>query len=144
MEAKNFQVTIEVNASPAAAMEKIAQVNQWWAKKLKGSAEKSGDKFRVDFGETFVDFQVTELIPGKKVAWTVTGCNLHWIKNKKEWNGTRVVFEMAGKDNSCRIHFTHIGLVPACECYEDCKAGWTEHITDSLANFINKGKGMPQ
>jgi uncharacterized protein YndB with AHSA1/START domain len=139
----NFQRTIEVNASPAEAMQKITQVNKWWAKKLKGKTENLNDKFRVDFGETFVDFQITELVPDKKIVWTVTDCNLHWIKNKKEWNGTKVVFEISGKTNSSRIHFTHIGLVPEAECYEACNAGWTEHITDSLVKLINEGKGMP-
>ncbi len=143
MEKKNFHRTIKVNSTAEEVMKKISQVNKWWAKKVKGKTEKLNDKFTVNFGETFVDFQISELVPDKKIVWKVTDCNLHWIKNKKEWNGTEVVFELSDKKNSTQIDFTHIGLVPGIECYKDCEAGWTEHITESLVKFINEGKGMP-
>ena len=113
MEKKNYHRTITVNDSPEEAMKKICQVNLWWAKKVKGKTEKLNDKFTVDFGETFVDFQISELMPNKKVVWKVTDCNLHWIKAKKEWVGTEVVFEISEKKNSTQIDFTHIGLVLA-------------------------------
>ena len=144
METKNFHRTITVNASPEEAMKKINQVNKWWAKNFTGKAEKLNDKFTVDFGKTFVDFQISELIPGQKVVWKVTDCNLHWIKAKKEWNGTEVVFKLSEKKNTTQIDFTHIGLVPGVECYNDCEAGWNGHITNSLVKFINEGKGMPE
>jgi len=144
MEKKNFHRSITVNASAEEAMKKINQVNEWWAKKVKGKTEKLNDKFTVDFGETFVDFQISELVPSKKVVWKVTDCNLHWIKNKKEWNGTEVVFEISETKKTTQIDFTHIGLVPGVECYEDCELGWNGHITKSLVKLINEGKGMPE
>jgi hypothetical protein len=144
MKKNDFKLTITVNGSVEEALQKINQVNKWWAKKVKGTSEKLNDVFKVDFGETFVDFQISELIPGKKVVWKVTDCNLHWIDNKKEWNGNEIVFEISSVKNKTTIDFTHIGLVPQAECYKDCEAGWTEHITDSLVKFINIGKGMPQ
>src|SRR5882724_8220145 len=112
---KNFHKTIKINASPEEAMKKISQVNKWWAKKVKGKTEKLNDKFTADFGETFVDFQISELMPNKKVVWKVTDCNLHWIKAKKEWVGDEVVFEISKKKNSTQIDFTHIGLIPSAE-----------------------------
>ena len=143
-EKKNYHRTIMVNASPEEAMKKISQVSGWWAKKFIGNAEKLNDKFSVHFGDTFVDFQISELIPDKKVVWRVTDCNLHWIKTKKEWNGTQVVFEISPENNKTKIDFTHIGLVPGVECYKDCEVGWDGHIKNSLVNFINEGKGQPQ
>ncbi len=144
MNTKNFQKTITVNASATEAMKKIAQVNLWWAKNLKGKAEKLNDDFAVHFGDTFVKFQISELVPNKKVVWKVTDCNLHWINNKKEWNNTEVAFELSGNGSATQIVFTHIGLVPGVECYNDCEAGWNGHITNSLVKFINEGKGMPE
>jgi hypothetical protein len=47
---RNFQRTIAVNVSAAAALEKIRQVNCWWAKSFSGSAENQNDKFTVRFG----------------------------------------------------------------------------------------------
>lgn len=144
MENRNLHLTINVNASAEEALYKINQVYKWWAKNFSGKAEKLNDKFTVDFGKTFVDFQITELIPNKKVVWKVTDCNLHWINNKKEWNGTEVIFEISEKKNGTQIDFTHVGLVPGVECYEDCEVGWKGHVTNSLVKFINEGKGMPE
>jgi hypothetical protein len=144
MEKKNFNRTITVNASAEEAMKKINQVNLWWAKNFSGRAEKLNDKFTVRFGETFVDFLISELVPNKKVAWKVTDCNLHWINAKKEWNSTEVVFEISSENNKSKIDFTHVGLVPGVECYNDCEVGWNSHVTISLANFINEGKGQPE
>ena len=144
MTLKNFHTTIKVNANTEGVTKKINQVNQWWAKNVKGETDNLHDKFTVDFGSTWVDFQITELIPNKKVVWKVLDCNLEWIKNKKEWNGTEVVFEISEIKNESQIEFTHLGLIPSFECYEDCKVGWTEHVTESLLMFINEGKGMPQ
>ncbi|MFX8685125.1 hypothetical protein ABTM63_20350, partial [Acinetobacter baumannii] len=79
-----------VEASAEETMKKINQVDKWWAKKVKGNSEKLNDAFRVDFGTTWVDFTISELIPNKKIVWKVTDCNLQWIQNKKEWNNTEV------------------------------------------------------
>ncbi|MBS1596918.1 MAG: SRPBCC domain-containing protein [Bacteroidetes bacterium] len=144
MKNNNFHRTLTVKSSPAQAMKKISEVNGWWAKNFKGKAKKKSDSFTVQFGQTFVDFQVSELVPNKKVVWKVTDCNLQWINNKKEWNDTEVVFEISEKENSTQIDFTHIGLVPGVECYNDCEAGWHGHLTNSLVKFINEGKGMPE
>jgi activator of Hsp90 ATPase-like protein len=144
MAKKNLHLSITVNASAAEALEKISRVNLWWAKNFTGDAQKLNDKFTVRFGETFVDFEITALIPDKKVVWNVTDCNLHWIKTKKEWNNTEVVFELSPENNKTKIDFTHVGLVPGIECYNDCEEGWNGHITNSLAKFINEGKGMPE
>jgi hypothetical protein len=82
-------------------------------------------------------------VTNKKVVWKVTDCNLHWINNKKEWNGTEVVFEISEKKNSTQMDFTHVGLFPGVECYKDCEVGWNEHVGDSLLKVINEGQGMP-
>jgi hypothetical protein len=144
MNNKNFHKKILVNASAEEAMKKISQVDKWWAKKVKGKSEKINDKFTVDFGKTYVDFKISEMIPAQRVVWKVTDCNLHWIENKKEWNGTEVYFDLSPKNGKTQIDFTHVGLVPDVECYNDCKVGWTEHVAGSLVHFINEGKGMPQ
>lgn len=140
----DYHTTIFVDASLDETLKKIGQVNLWWAKNFSGSAQKKNDKFSVTFGETFVDFQVSELVPGKKVSWKVSDCNLHWITSKKEWNDTEVVFELSPDKDKTRLDFTHFGLVPEVECYKDCEIGWNGHITMSLAKFINEGKGEPE
>jgi hypothetical protein len=141
---KNFHRSITVNASAAEAIKKISQVNLWWAKDFAGSAEKLNDTFTVRFGKTFVDFQISELVPNKKVVWKVTDCYLEWINDKKEWNGTEIVYEISAENNKTKIDFTHVGLVPGVECYKDCEVGWSKHLTIGLEALINEGKGKPE
>lgn len=140
----DFHLEISVAASPEDAFNRIHQVDKWWAKSVIGSSQNVNDAFRVVFGETFVDFLITASIPGKMITWLVTDCNLHWIQHKKEWKGQEVIFELVPTKEGTYIKFTHIGLIPGCECYEDCKLGWTEHISDSLVQWIDRGNGHPQ
>jgi hypothetical protein len=142
MENKNYHSTIMVNASAEDAMKKINQVNRWWKKDFSGRAEQVNDQFTVPFGApSFVDFVVSELVPNKKVVWKVIDCYLPWFQDKKEWNNTKVVFELLEENGKTKIEFTHVGLVPEVECYDICQKGWTDHIGD-LMKYINEGQGL--
>jgi len=147
MKPQDFNLTFNVKASPNEVLEKIAQVNNWWAKKFKGKAAKLNDEFSVYFGgpeDTFVDFKISEVIPGKKIVWLVTDCNLHWINDKKEWQNTEVVWTLTEKDGKTQVDFVHKGVTPECECYDSCEAGWTHHLRDSLIKLVDEGKGFPE
>ncbi|HTA84442.1 MAG TPA: SRPBCC domain-containing protein [Bacteroidia bacterium] len=144
MKTQDYHTSISAKVSAEEAIKKINQVNLWWAKNFKGKAEKLNDSFTVQFGKAFVDFKISELVPGKKVVWKVTDCNLEWINNKKEWNGTDVVFELTKKGNLTQIDFTHIGLIPGVECYNDCETGWNGHLKNSLKELLTTGKGSPE
>jgi hypothetical protein len=141
---KSFHRTITANASAEKAFEKIAKVGDWWAKSFVGKALNVGDTFRIEFGTTWVNFKITEAIPNKKIVWFVTDCYLPWLKDKTEWTNTEVVFELSSDNNKTKIDFTHIGLIPEIECYENCEQGWTRFVTISLLKFINEGQGLPE
>ena len=144
MEQKNYHNSITAAVTPAQAFAGIANVGAWWAKSFKGRAMNPGDKFTVQFGETKVDFEITEAIPEKRVVWHVTDCYLPWLNNKTEWTGTSVEWDISSNAGATQIDMTHIGLFPGVECYEDCKTGWNGHITGSLHNLLTKGAGQPQ
>ncbi len=144
MKKHDYNATITVNSTAKKAFEKIAQVGDWWAKDFKGNAEKLNDTFIIRFGDTFVDFKITEVIPDAKIVWYVTDSSLPWLSDKTEWKNTEVVFEISSKNNQTNINFTHVGLVPGIECYERCEKGWTRFVTISLPKFINEGKGLPE
>lgn len=142
MENKNYRRTIIVNASAEDAIKTISEINNWWKKDFSGSAAKLNDTFTVPFGEpSFVDFVVSEFTPGKKVVWKVIDCYLPWFQDKKEWNNTKVVFELSEEKGQTKIDFTHVGLVPEIECYEAFENGWNGHI-NNLIKFINEGKEL--
>jgi hypothetical protein len=65
------------------------------------------------------------------------------VKDKAEWNGTDVVFEIATKGNQTELRFTHVGLTPTVECYGKCAGAWGFYINESLKGLITTGKGDP-
>ncbi len=144
---QDFSIALSVKASAKETMKRISQVNLWWAKNFKGKAGKLNDKFSVYFGgtgDTYVDFIISEVIPNSKIVWQVTDCNLHWIKDKKEWKNTEVIWTLTKKGGKTQIDFVHKGVTPQSECYESCKPGWTHHLKDSLVKLIEKGEGFPE
>ena len=143
MENKNYSASITVSKTPDEVFNSINKVSEWWTG-VKGSSEKVNDVFTMSGGETWVTHKVAELIPGKKVVWEVTDCFLHFIKDKKEWNGTKMIFDIVPKGNETQVNFTHVGLVPSCECYANCEKGWDHFIKTSLFKFITEGKGQPK
>jgi uncharacterized protein YndB with AHSA1/START domain len=143
MDTKPYQCRITVPPTQSKTANAIADVSAWWSRDFEGASRKVGDVFTVRFGETFVTFKVIEASENK-IAWLVTDCYKHWLKgNKKEWNGTTVVFELSAKGDKTQIDFTHLGLVPGIECYEGCQDGWNFYIKDSLFKLLTEGKGKP-
>ena len=143
MKTADFTCSITANITAEEAMKAISRVSHWWAKDVTGSTEKLNDEFTVRFGETFVDFKITEFVPGSKIVWAVTNSYLPWLKDKTEWTNTRVIFELNADDNLTTINFTHLGLVPQVECYDTCVAGWAKYIPGSLQKLLNDGVGQP-
>ncbi|PWT73469.1 MAG: ATPase [Bacteroidetes bacterium] len=144
MKQQDYTATIEVNGDTKEAFQKISKVDEWWAKTFKGKALQKGDHFRVEFGDTTVDFDIKEAVPDKKIIWHVSDCYLPFLNDKTEWTGTEVVWEISPKNRHTEIKMTHVGLSPDAECFEVCQQGWNKHIKSSLVNLINENKGMPQ
>ena len=145
MKKQDYTASILVKATANNAFKSINQVTAWWTENLEGSSEKLNDVFTLRWGgESFVTMKIVESVPDKKVVWDVTDCFLHWLTDKKEWKGTRIVFEISAEGDSTRIQFTHVGLEPQVECYDNCVKGWDQYFKGSLARLINEGKGLPQ
>jgi hypothetical protein len=138
----DFNSSISAKISAGEAIEKISNVPGWWGITFTGSAEKQDDKFTVKMGgESFFNFTVTELIPGKRIVWLVTDCHMPWYSDKKEWANTRLIFDLTENDGVTELKFTHEGLTPDVECYKDCEPGWTHWIQTSLFSYFTTGKG---
>ena len=144
MKKQNYHCSITANVSVKEAIENINHVSAWWTENFEGHSEKLNDIFTVRFGETFVTFKVIEVIAGKKIVWQVTDCYLHWLKDKKEWNDTKLLWEISTVNNLTQINFTHIGLAPEIECYDNCVKGWDQYVKGSLLKLITEGKGLPE
>jgi len=143
MATKDFTTTILVDQTPEEAFNAINKVRGWWTGEpgVEGNTDKLGDEFTYGYKDLHYSKQkVTELIPGKKIVWLITDSKLNFTKDKTEWTGTSIIFDISEKNNKTQIRFTHVGLVPAFECYGDCSNAWSSYINDSLWSFITKSK----
>jgi len=144
MNQQNYQSSIAAGFTPREAFEAINHVTEWWARNIEGNTDKLNDVFTVHFGETYVTFKITESIPNEKIAWHVTNCYLPWLKDKTEWTGTTVVFEISPLGEETQVTMRHIGLVPEVECYNGCEAGWNKYFKGSLFKLLTEHAGVPQ
>ena len=139
----DYQASFVAAVTAQKAADSISRINGWWTANVNGSSKKLHDIFTVTFGETFARFEITELKENVKIVWHVLDGNLHWMKDKKEWKDTRVVWEIIPDPNGVRVEMTHIGLRPGKECFEDCYRGWNHYVKESLFGFMTGGKGSP-
>ena len=144
MNAPDFNTTILVDKTPKEAFDAITNVRGWWSEEIEGDTDKLNSVFIYHFEDIhYSQIKIEELIPGKKVVWFIKYNYFKFTKDKSEWKGTKIIFDIAKKENKTEMRFTHEGLVPAYECYEICRDAWTGYIQKSLRNFITTGKGQP-
>jgi hypothetical protein len=144
MKNQNYSATIEVSASPRDVFAHINDISNWWATpafkgEFEGQSTKLNDEFIVRFGGMHYSKQkLIVFIPDNKVVWIVTESLLNWIeRDKEEWTGTKMIFELTTKEDQTVLNFTHEGLVPEAECYTNCVSGWDMLIKDRLYNYLN-------
>lgn len=144
MKKQDFTTTFSVDQSPQEVFDAVNDVRGWWSEEIEGRTDRLGAEFEFHYRDFHRSTQkITEWVPGRKVVWHISNAQLNFVKNKTEWNGTEVVFEISRKGDKTEIRFTHVGLVPAFECYGDCSGAWGFYVNDSLRSLITTGKGQP-
>ena len=142
METKDFTTTILADKTPKEIFDAINNVRGWWQGSIEGNTGKLNDEFIYRMGEFhFSKQKLVEVIPNEKVVWLVTDSQLNFIKDKNEWTGTKIIFEISEKNNKTQLRFTHVGLVNEIECYDACSNAWSQLIQESLFSLITTGKG---
>lgn len=137
----NFSTAILVDQTPKEAFAAINDVRGWWSGEIDGETDKIGAEFTYRYKDLHRSKQkVTELIPGKKIVWHVLDSQLSSVKDKDEWAGTEIVFEISQNDGKTEVRFTHVGLMPNYECYGSCSNAWGTLINRNLRNLIVSGK----
>jgi hypothetical protein len=144
MTTNDYTTSFSVEQTPEQVFAAINNVRGWWSGEIDGRTDKLGAEFTYRYQDVHRSSQrITELVPGKKVVWHVLDAKINFVKDKAEWNGTDIIFEITKKGDKTELRFTHVGLVPAIECYGKCAGAWGFYINDSLRSLITTGKGDP-
>ncbi|HWZ88513.1 MAG TPA: SRPBCC domain-containing protein [Polyangiaceae bacterium] len=137
----SFTIAITVDQNPDEAFAAINDPRRWWKGAFEGSTDALGGEFTYRYKDMhFSKQEVTELVPGRKVGWTVTDSALQFVEHQDEWTGTKLVFDIARKGDKTEIRFTHVGLTPDSDCYGACSKGWTQLLNDLGALIASKGQ----
>jgi hypothetical protein len=144
MKNQNFTTTISVDQSRKEVFAAINNVRGWWLGEIEGHTDKLDAEFTYRYKDVHRTKQrVTEFIPPKRVVWHVLDSELNFVKDKSEWSGTDIVFDISEKAGKTEVRFTHVGLVPRYECYGSCSNAWGTLINGNLRKLITTGKAQP-
>lgn len=144
MTTPGFTTTIVVDETPEKVFNVITNPRGWWSEEIEGNTNNLNDEFNYHYEDIHrCKIKIIEFIPNEKVVWLVLDNYFKFTKDKSEWTGTKIIFEISEKDNKTQLRFTHQGLVPAYECYDICRDAWSTYIHNSLRSLIITGKGQP-
>jgi uncharacterized protein YndB with AHSA1/START domain len=144
MPKQDYTTTFLVSQSPEEVFKAVTNVRGWWSEQIDGRTDKLNAEFSYHYKDVHrCKMKIVELVPGKKVVWLVLENYFDFTKNKAEWKGNKISFEISKKGEQTQLTFTQIGLVPAYECYNICSDAWGNYINGSLKSLIETGKGQP-
>lgn len=142
MTSQNFTTSFTVDQTPEEAFAAISDVRGWWTGEIEGSTGKIGDEFTYRYKDVHYSKQkLIEVTPARRVVWLVVDARLQFTKDKSEWKGTKLTFEISPKGGKTEVRFTHAGLVPDFECYDACSSAWSSLVGGNLRRLIANGKG---
>lgn len=144
MATKNYTTTIRVDKSAREVFNAINHPEKWWSEEIEGVTDQVNGIWTYHFQDIHVcKMKVIDLLPDQKVVWQVLENHFSFTKDKKEWAGNQIIFEITEKENNTEIRFTQEGLTSENECYTICENSWNTYIGKSLYQFIMTGKGEP-
>src|SRR5215831_8371460 len=96
---------LQINAAPQDVFQAIstpAGVDAWWSKRSSGGATE-GATWELWFGPSY-DWRATvsRCVPNQAFEWQMTSAH-------RDWQGTRVGFELSAQPRSTQVRFHHLG-----------------------------------
>ncbi|GEC70518.1 hypothetical protein SAMN05443543_103161 [Flavobacterium flevense] len=144
MENKNYTSDILVDADITTTFNAIKNFRAWWSEEIEGHTDKLGETFFYHFKDVHLcKLKLIEEVSNKKLVYLVIDNDFNFIKDKKEWVNTKLIFDISKIGEQTKVSFTHEGLTPQNECYEVCNDAWRGYIQGSLKDLINTGIGKP-
>lgn len=140
----NFTTSIIVEKDMHTSFNAIKNFKAWWSEEIEGNTDIPGDIFFYHYKDVHLSkIKLIEMDADKKLVYQVLDNEFNFTKDKTEWVGTKLIFELEPDGGKTNIIFTHVGLIPDYECYNVCRDAWTSYIQGSLKNLIETGIGKP-
>jgi uncharacterized protein YndB with AHSA1/START domain len=111
----------------------------WWSTSAEGSCAE-GQTMVVGFAgvDETISFRTDGNVESARLVWT---CIQH--TGLPDWEGTEILFTLSpAGECGTKVNFIHRGLVPALECFDQCRRGWDSFLS-SLVSFVEDGRGAP-
>jgi len=137
----DYTYGMQVHAPMAQIIEALTDdtvISRWWTAVTQ--SERHGNEVQLFMGgdTPAMVFTVEHAPATSEVTWAVTECNV-----ATDWVGTKPSFAVQPSDDGTfSFGFRHVGLNPALECFDQCRAGWN-HFMPSLHQFLETGEGRP-
>src|ERR1044072_7900010 len=110
MTSNNFTTTIVVDQTPQEVFDAINNVRGWWSEEIEGDTAKLNAEFNYHYQDVHRSkMKIIESVPGKKVVWQVLDNFFQFTKDKREWTGDTIVFEISTINNKTQLQFTQVG-----------------------------------
>ncbi|MCG7940569.1 MAG: SRPBCC domain-containing protein [Candidatus Thiodiazotropha lotti] len=143
----DFTRQIIVSATPAITFQALtAEIDQWWTTNCNVITQ-IGDRVTFRFDSTYWKMEVVGLSENRLIELLcIEAHHLHQglpASIEKEWEGTKLKWELQAVDGGTQIDFLHEGLVSELDCYEICEQGWNFYFASSLKEYLETGKGSP-
>ena len=129
---------VGIKASPADIYQKLCTdsgLSSWWTSDTSGAGD-VGSIIHFRFGEDGPRFEVTELVPQKRVRWRHTG------DMPGGWMGTEILFELQPDEKQTIVNFSHYNWLKSDDFLAHCCTKWGVFMM-SLKSSIEKGRGQP-
>ncbi len=110
-------------------------LSKWWTADTSGAGD-VGSIIHFRFGNDGPRFEVTELVPNKRVRWR------HHGEMPGAWMRTEILFELHTDDKQVIVNFSHYNWRQADEFLAHCSTKWGVFMM-SLKSCIETGKGQP-
>src|SRR5947209_7123027 len=106
----DYTTAFAVDQSPEQVFAAINSGRGWWSGDIEGPTDRLGAEFSYRYEDIHRSTQkITEWVPGRKVVWNVRDAHISFVRDKAEWKGTDIVFEIARSGGKTELRFTHVG-----------------------------------
>lgn len=141
---ESFTSSLSFDQSPQEVFAAVTNVRDWWSANIEGVADQADGEFTYRHKDLHrCTIRVTEIASPTRVVWNVVENYFDFTDDATEWMGTEIRFDIVRNGSKTELRFTHLGLVPAYECFEICSHSWDFYLHTSLRGLIRTGKGLP-